>query len=56
MKYLVDTDWVIDHFRGVELITRKKKFIVKKVADGNAPIPVLYPITTPFFYLLLLIS
>lgn len=23
MKYLVDTDWVIDHFRGVELITRK---------------------------------
>ncbi len=23
MKYLVDTDWIIDHFRGVELITRK---------------------------------
>ena len=23
MKYLVDTDWVIDHLRGVELITRK---------------------------------
>lgn len=23
MKYLVDTDWIIDHFRGDELITRK---------------------------------
>ena len=23
MKYLVDTDWIIDHFRGVEVITRK---------------------------------
>ncbi|UJS18655.1 MAG: hypothetical protein L3J17_06260 [Candidatus Jettenia sp.] len=23
MKYLIDTDWIIDHFRGVELITKK---------------------------------
>ncbi|NUO10348.1 MAG: type II toxin-antitoxin system VapC family toxin [Candidatus Brocadia sp.] len=27
MKYLVDTDWIIDHFRGVELITRKLEHI-----------------------------
>ncbi len=24
MKYLVNTDWIIDHFRGVELIIQKK--------------------------------
>lgn len=30
MKYLIDTDWIIDHFRGVELITQKLEGIALK--------------------------
>ncbi len=43
MKYLVDTDWIIDHFNGVDAITKKlEEFAISGICTSIISVAELY--------------
>ncbi len=43
MKYLVDTDWIIDHLNGVEIVTKKlEKFAALGICTSIISVAELY--------------
>lgn len=43
MKYLIDTDWIIDHLNGVESVTKKlEKFTISGICTSIISVAELY--------------
>ena len=43
MKYLVDTDWIIDHFNGIESVTKKlEKYTASGICTSIISVAELY--------------
>lgn len=43
MKYLIDTDWIIDHLNGIEVVTKKlEKYSVSGICTSIISVAELY--------------